>query len=167
MGQPKVGIVMGSDSDLKIMQDAYLVLREFGIESEMIVASAHRTPYQALKYAETAEERGLEVIIAGAGAAAHLGGVLAAVTPLPVIGVPINASPLNGVDALYAMVQMPSGIPVATLAINGAKNAGILAAQILAVGDKELRAKLKDYKKKMEAQVAAKNEKVQQALKEL
>lgn len=167
MGQPKVGIVMGSDSDLKIMQDAYLVLKEFGIESEMIVASAHRTPYKALQYAETAEERGLDVIIAGAGAAAHLGGVLAAVTPLPVIGVPINASPLSGVDALYAMVQMPSGIPVATVAINGAKNAGILAAQILAVKDADLRQKLKDYKKKMETQVEAKNSKVQEALKEL
>ena len=135
MGNPKVGIVMGSDSDLKIMQDAVKVLRDFGVESELVVASAHRTPYKALQYAETAEERGIEVIIAGAGAAAHLGGVLAAVTPLPVIGVPINATALNGLDALYAMVQMPSGIPVATVAINGAKNAGILAAQILSVKD--------------------------------
>ena len=100
MGNAKVGIVMGSDSDLKIMQDAVKVLREFGIESELVVASAHRTPYKALQYAESAEERGLEVIIAGAGAAAHLGGVLAAVTTLPVIGVPINATALNGVDAL-------------------------------------------------------------------
>ena len=164
MGNPKVGIVMGSDSDLKIMQDAVKVLREFGVESELVVASAHRTPYKALQYAETAEERGIEVIIAGAGAAAHLGGVLAAVTPLPVIGVPINATALNGLDALYAMVQMPSGIPVATVAINGAKNAGILAAQILSVKDPELRKQLKAYKEKMAQEVEVKNQRVQEAV---
>ena len=139
MGNPKVGIVMGSDSDLKIMQDAVKVLRDFGVESELVVASAHRTPYKALQYAETAEERGIEVIIAGAGAAAHLGGVLAAVTPLPVIGVPINATALNGLDALYAMVQMPSGIPVATVAINGAKNAAYLALEIMAIKHNEIK----------------------------
>ena len=164
MGNAKVGIVMGSDSDLKIMQDAVKVLREFGIESELVVASAHRTPYKALQYAESAEVRGLEVIIAGAGAAAHLGGVLAAVTTLPVIGVPINATALNGVDALYAMVQMPSGIPVATVAINGAKNAGILAAQILACREPELRSKLKAYKEKMAQQVEEKNKRVQETV---
>jgi 5-(carboxyamino)imidazole ribonucleotide mutase len=164
MGNPKVGIVMGSDSDLKIMQDAVKVLRDFGVESELVVASAHRTPYKALQYAESAEERGIEVIIAGAGAAAHLGGVLAAVTPLPVIGVPINATALNGLDALYAMVQMPSGIPVATVAINGAKNAGILAAQILSVKEPELRKQLKAYKEKMAQEVEAKNQRVQEAL---
>ena len=164
MGSPKVGIVMGSDSDLKIMQDAVKVLRDFGVESELVVASAHRTPYKALQYAETAEERGIEVIIAGAGAAAHLGGVLAAVTPLPVIGVPINATALNGLDALYAMVQMPSGIPVATVAINGAKNAGILAAQILSVKEPELRKQLKAYKEKMAQEVEVKNQRVQQAV---
>ncbi|MBO4948946.1 MAG: 5-(carboxyamino)imidazole ribonucleotide mutase [Peptococcaceae bacterium] len=164
MGNPKVGIVMGSDSDLKIMQDAVKVLRDFGVESELVVASAHRTPYKALQYAETAEERGIEVIIAGAGAAAHLGGVLAAVTPLPVIGVPINATALNGLDALYAMVQMPSGIPVATVAINGAKNAGILAAQILSVKDPELRKQLKAYKEKMAQEVEVKNQRVQEAV---
>ena len=164
MSNPRVGIVMGSDSDLKIMQDAVKVLREFGVESELVVASAHRTPYKALQYAEKAEERGIEVIIAGAGAAAHLGGVLAAVTTLPVIGVPINATALQGLDALYAMVQMPSGIPVATVAINGAKNAGILAAQILAGKEPELRAKLKDYKAKMAQQVEEKNKKVQEAV---
>ena len=164
MGNPKVGIVMGSDSDLKIMQDAVKVLRDFGVESELVVASAHRTPYKALQYAETAEERGIEVIIAGAGAAAHLGGVLAAVTPLPVIGVPINATALNGLDALYAMVQMPSGIPVATVAINGAKNAGILAAQILSVKDSELRKQLKAYKEKMAQEVEVKNQRVQEAV---
>lgn len=155
---------MGSDSDLKIMQDAVKVLRDFGVESELVVASAHRTPYKALQYAETAEERGIEVIIAGAGAAAHLGGVLAAVTPLPVIGVPINATALNGLDALYAMVQMPSGIPVATVAINGAKNAGILAAQILSVKDPELRKQLKAYKEKMAQEVEVKNQRVQEAV---
>ena len=164
MGNAKVGIVMGSDSDLKIMQDAVKVLREFGIESELVVASAHRTPYKALQYAESAEERGLEVIIAGAGAAAHLGGVLAAVTTLPVIGVPINATALNGVDALYAMVQMPSGIPVATVAINGAKNAGILAAQILACREPELRSKLKAYKEEMTQQVEEENRRVQETV---
>lgn len=164
MGNPKVGIVMGSDSDLKIMQDAVKVLRDFGVESELVVASAHRTPYKALQYAESAEERGIEVIIAGAGAAAHLGGVLAAVTTLPVIGVPINATALNGLDALYAMVQMPSGIPVATVAINGAKNAGILAAQILSVKEPELRKQLKAYKEKMAQEVEAKNQRVQEAV---
>ena len=164
MGNPKVGIVMGSDSDLKIMQDAVKVLRDFGVESELVVASAHRTPYKALQYAESAEERGIEVIIAGAGAAAHLGGVLAAVTPLPVIGVPINATALNGLDALYAMVQMPSGIPVATVAINGANNAGILAAQILSVKEPELRKQLKAYKEKMAQEVEAKNQRVQEAV---
>lgn len=164
MGNPKVGIVMGSDSDLKIMQDAVKVLRDFGVESELVVASAHRTPYKALQYAESAEERGIEVIIAGAGAAAHLGGVLAAVTPLPVIGVPINATALNGLDALYAMVQMPSGIPVATVAINGAKNAGILAAQILSVKEPELRKQLKAYKEKMAQEVETKNQRVQEAV---
>ena len=143
MEKTLVGIVMGSDSDLKIMQESVKILREFGVESELIVASAHRTPDKALTYAKTAEERGLEVIIAGAGAAAHLPGVLAAVTPLPVIGVPINATALQGLDALYAIVQMPSGIPVATVAINGAKNAGILAAQILAVKYPQIKEKLK------------------------
>ena len=161
MSEAKVGIVMGSDSDLKIMADCAKVLKKFGIEYEMIVASAHRTPYKALEYAETAEERGLEVIIAGAGAAAHLGGVLAAATVLPVIGVPINATPLAGVDALYAMVQMPSGIPVATMAINGAKNAGIFAVQILAAKDLVLRKRLHDYKDEMAAQVEEKNKRVQ------
>lgn len=164
MGKPLVGIVMGSDSDLKIMQDAVKILRDFGIESELVVASAHRTPQKALSYAETAEERGLEVIIAGAGAAAHLPGVLAAMTTLPVIGVPINATALQGVDALYAMVQMPSGIPVATVAINGAKNAGILAAEILAVKDSEIRQKLKDYKVKMAEEVEVKSKRVQDAV---
>lgn len=160
----KVGIVMGSDSDLKIMAESAKVLKKFGVEYEMIVASAHRTPDKALEYAKSAEMRGLEVIIAGAGAAAHLGGVLAAATVLPVIGVPINATPLAGVDALYAMVQMPSGIPVATMAINGAKNAGIFATQILATKDPELRKRLHEYKEEMAAQVEEKNKRVQEAV---
>lgn len=164
MSKPLVGIVMGSDSDLKIMQDAVKILRSFDIESELIVASAHRTPHKALSYAETAEERGLEVLIAGAGAAAHLPGVLAAMTTLPVIGVPINATALQGLDALYAIVQMPSGIPVATVAINGAKNAGILAAEILAVKYPETRQKLKDYKVKMAEEVEVKSQRVQNAV---
>ena len=161
MEKTLVGIVMGSDSDLKIMQESVKILRDFGIESDLIVASAHRTPDKALTYAKTAEERGLEVIIAGAGAAAHLPGVLAAVTPLPVIGVPINATALQGLDALYAIVQMPSGIPVATVAINGAKNAGILAAQILAVKYPQIKEKLKAYKIKMAEEVEIKSAKVQ------
>ena len=155
---------MGSDSDLKVMQEAVKVLRSFEIESELIVASAHRTPYKALNYAEKAEENGLEVLIAGAGAAAHLPGVLAAMTTLPVIGVPINATPLQGLDALYAIVQMPSGIPVATVAINGAKNAGILAAQILATKYPELRVKLKAYKEKMAEEVEVKSQRVKEAI---
>lgn len=160
----KVAIVMGSDSDLPIMEKAYDVLNELGVESEVIVASAHRTPYRALKYAEEAKEKGIKVIIAGAGAAAHLGGVLAAVTTLPVIGVPINATPLMGVDSLYSIVQMPSGIPVASVAINGAKNAGILAAQMLALSDDELANKLEEMKKKMAAEVSEKSERVQAKL---
>ena len=164
MANAKVAIVMGSDSDLKIMADCAKILKSFGVEYEMIVASAHRTPDKALAYARSAEERGLEVIIAGAGAAAHLAGVLAAATVLPVIGVPINATALAGVDALYATVQMPSGIPVATVAINGAKNAGILAVQILAGKDAGLRQKLHDYKEKMAKEVEEKSLRVQNAV---
>lgn len=146
---PLVGIVMGSDSDLPIMKNAAEVLEIFGIEFELTVISAHRSPKRAIEYAATATERGLEVIIAGAGGAAHLPGVLAAMTPLPVIGVPIKTKTLNGVDSLYSIVQMPSGIPVATVAINGAKNAGILAAQIISVVDNDLRQHIIDYKKKL------------------
>lgn len=164
MANAKVAIVMGSDSDLKVMADCAKILKSFDVEYEMIVASAHRTPDKALAYARSAEERGLEVIIAGAGAAAHLAGVLAAATVLPVIGVPINATALAGVDALYATVQMPSGIPVATVAINGAKNAGILAVQILAGQDAVLRQKLHDYKAKMAKEVEEKSLRVQNAV---
>src|SRR3989344_5794151 len=134
MDKPLVGIIMCSDSDLGVMQEAAKVLEQFGLSYEMTVVSAHRTPERALTYAKTARERGLRVIIAGAGGAAHLAGVVAAHTTLPIIGVPIKSGALNGVDALYATVQMPPGIPVATVAIDGAKNAGILAAGIIALG---------------------------------
>lgn len=149
----KVGIVMGSDSDLKVMKEAAIALEEFGVPYEMTVISAHRTPEVAEEYARTAEERGLAVIIAGAGKAAHLAGVLAAYTPLPIIGVPILTSSLGGADSLYSMVQMPGGVPVATVAINGAKNAGLLAVQILGVIDSNLRNSFKEYKQKMAEKV--------------
>lgn len=145
----KVGIIMGSDSDLPVMKDAAKVLEEFGVEYELTVISAHRTPKRAEEYAQSAEERGIKVIIAGAGKAAHLAGVLAAYTPLPVIGVPIKTSTLGGADSLYSMVQMPAGVPVATVALNGAKNAGLLAIQVLGVADKELRERFREYKIEM------------------
>ncbi len=159
-----VGIVMGSDSDAAVMKEAANILRELGISYEATVASAHRTPERAAEWARTAAERGVKVIIAGAGQAAHLPGVLAAYTTLPIIGVPINASPLQGVDALYAIVQMPSGVPVATVGINNARNAGLLAAEILALQDEALAQRLRDLRAQMAAQVAAKAEKVAQEL---
>nr|WP_269059929.1 5-(carboxyamino)imidazole ribonucleotide mutase [Iocasia fonsfrigidae] len=149
----RVGIVMGSDSDLPVMKEAAEVLEEFAVDFEITVISAHRTPVAAEEYARTAEERGLEVIIAGAGKAAHLAGVLAAYTPLPLIGVPIKTSTLGGADSLYSMVQMPGGVPVATVALNGAKNAGLLAIQILGTADKKLRDKFKEYKNRMAEKV--------------
>ena len=153
MAQPLVGIVMGSDSDLSIMQGAANILDKFGIPYEVIISSAHRVPDQTAEYARTAQQRGLKAIIAGAGLAAHLPGVLAAFTTLPVIGVPIKGGALAGVDALYAIVQMPPGIPVATVAINGAKNAGILAAQMLAIANPEIQQRLVAYKEEMAQQV--------------
>lgn len=155
---PQVGIVMGSDSDLDIMKETAAVLKKFQISYEMTVASAHRTPQRAAEFAETALKRGLKVIIAGAGHAAHLAGVLAAHTYLPVIGVPIDSSCLQGLDALLATVQMPPGIPVATMAIGkpGARNAGILAAQIIATADPELGRKLEEFKQEMARQVEEK-----------
>lgn len=150
---PLVGIVMGSDSDLGVMKSAAEVLEQFGVDYELTVISAHRSPKRAIEYASTAAERGLEVIIAGAGGAAHLPGVLAAMTPLPVIGVPIKTKTLDGVDSLYSIVQMPSGIPVATVSINGAKNAGILAVQILSVVDAMLRTRITEYKKNLAKEV--------------
>ena len=156
----KVGILMGSDSDLPIMQKAAQMLEKFGIEYEMTIISAHRMPDVFVDYATKAEERGIEVIIAGAGGAAHLPGMCAALFDLPVIGIPIHTKSVGGVDSLYSIVQMPSGIPVAPGAIDGAANAGILAAKILSVSDMELRKKLKEYKVEMKDGVTAKAEKL-------
>lgn len=156
MSCPLVGIVMGSDSDLPKMRDAFEVLQELEIPCEVIISSAHRAPGATARYATEAAGRGLAVIIAGAGMAAHLAGVLAAHTPLPVIGVPIKSGALKGVDALYATVQMPPGIPVATVAIDGARNAGILAAQIIGANNPAVRDKIVALKEKMARDVAAK-----------
>jgi len=153
MMKPLVGIVMGSDSDLPVMKESAEILEEFQVSFEITVISAHRNPERLAEYASSAEDRGLKVIIAGAGGAAHLPGVIAAKTSLPVIGVPIKTSTLNGLDSLYSIVQMPSGVPVATVAINGAKNAGLLAVQILGVGNQGLLNKFGDYKKKMTLRV--------------
>ncbi len=160
---PLVGIVMGSDSDLEVMRGAAEALRKFEIPYEMTVASAHRSPQRAMTYASEAESRGMKVIIAGAGHAAHLAGVLAAHTVLPVIGVPIDSSCLQGLDALLSTVQMPPGIPVATVSIGkpGARNAGILAAQMIALGDSAVTQKLKGFKSEMAAQVEEKAHKIE------
>ncbi len=153
--KPLVGIVMGSESDLPVMQEAADVLQSFDVPCEVRVLSAHRTPLRAQEYAETALVRGLNVIIAGAGGAAHLAGVLAAHTPLPVLGVPIASGSLNGLDALLATVQMPGGVPVGTLAIGGARNAALLAVQILATADPDLRVRVIGYKQELSNKVAA------------
>ena len=152
----KVGIVMGSDSDMPVMSKAADMLEKFGIEYEMKIISAHREPDVFFEYAKTAEEKGFKVIIAGAGMAAHLPGMCAAIFPLPVIGIPMKTSDLGGVDSLYSIVQMPSGIPVATVAINGGANAGILAAKILATSDADLLERLKVYSQEMKEEVEAK-----------
>lgn len=161
--QPKVGILMGSDSDLEVMREAEKRLDYFGISYETRVMSAHRTPEKAARYAQSAQARGLEVIIAGAGAAAHLAGALAASTTLPVIGIPIDSSSLKGLDALLATVQMPAGIPVATMAVGkaGAANAGIFAAQIIARKDAKVAAKLAQFKKEMAVGVEERDRKLQ------
>lgn len=161
---PLVGIVMGSDSDLPVMQGCIDFLKKMGIPYEVTVASAHRTPERACSYADTAKDRGLKIVIAAAGMAAHLAGVLAAHTTLPIIGVPIDASSLNGLDALLSTVQMPPGIPVATMGIGqaGAKNAAILASQILALSDEDIAQKLVAFKQEMIAQVEEKAKKVAQ-----
>ena len=153
-----VGIIMGSDSDLSIMKEASDILTEFGITNEMKIISAHRSPFILADYVSSAHERGMKVIIAGAGSAAHLPGVAAAYTPLPVIGVPIKSKSLEGMDSLLSIVQMPSGVPVATVAINGSKNAGILAAQIIGSADPELRNKIISFKKKLSDDSQKKNE---------
>ncbi|MDO4536925.1 MAG: 5-(carboxyamino)imidazole ribonucleotide mutase [Coriobacteriales bacterium] len=147
--QAKVGIIMGSASDLPVMEACTKQLEEFGIPYELVIASAHRNPAKVHEWASTAAQRGLRVIVAAAGKAAHLGGVVAAYTPLPVIGVPIKTSDLGGLDSLLSMVQMPSGVPVACVAINGAKNAAIFAAQILGAGDADYRKTVEDFKASM------------------
>ncbi|MCM1263599.1 MAG: 5-(carboxyamino)imidazole ribonucleotide mutase [Butyrivibrio sp.] len=153
----QVGIVMGSDSDMPVMAKAADILEKFGISYEMTIISAHREPDVFFEYAKSAESKGFKVIIAGAGKAAHLPGMCAAIFPMPVIGIPMKTSDLGGVDSLYSIVQMPSGIPVATVAINGGENAGILAAKILAVSDAELLQKLKDYKQDLKEGVQKKD----------
>ncbi|MFQ5902021.1 MAG: 5-(carboxyamino)imidazole ribonucleotide mutase [Thermodesulfobacteriota bacterium] len=158
MFKPLVGIIIGSDSDLPVMEGSSKVLKDFGIPYEMTIASAHRSPKRTSEYARTAEDRGLKVIIAGAGWAAHLAGVIASETVLPVIGVPIDSSPLKGMDSLLATVQMPPGIPVATVSIGkgGAKNAAILAAEIIAIENPELKERLKVFRKKMASDIEEK-----------
>ena len=157
-----VAIIMGSDSDLSIMKDAAKFLEDMGISYEMKILSVHRTPEKAFAYAESLKENGVKVIIAGAGGAAHLPGVFAAMVPtVPVIGIPIHTKTLSGVDSLYSIVQMPSGIPVATVAINGAKNAAILASSILAVGNEDVKNKLAEYKDSLKNAVTKKDEKLQ------
>ena len=156
----KVGIVMGSDSDMPVMAQAAEVLEQFGIDFEMTIISAHREPDIFFEWAKGAKDRGVKVIIAGAGKAAHLPGMCAALFPMPVIGIPMKTSDLGGVDSLYSIVQMPSGIPVATVAINGGLNAGILAAKILATSDEALLEKLEAYSEEMKQSVVAKAEKL-------
>ena len=159
---PKVGIVMGSDSDMPIMAKAAAVLDELGVDYEMRIISAHREPDVFFDYAKTAEEKGFKVIIAGAGMAAHLPGMCAAIFPMPVIGIPMQTTSLGGRDSLYSIVQMPTGIPVATVAINGGANAGILAAKMLAMSDPELLDRLKKYSEHLKNQVEAKDMILQQ-----
>lgn len=163
--KPKVLILMGSDSDLSTMEETAKILEKFNIPYEMTVSSAHRTPERTVKLVRSAEKNGVGVIIAGAGAAAHLAGVIAAHTILPVIGVPIDSSPLHGVDALYSTVQMPPGIPVASMAIGkaGAKNAAIFAAQILSTKDPVIKTALRDYRKKMVSEVMKKAQKIKRS----
>jgi len=157
MAQPLVGIVLGSDSDLPRMNECRRVLDDFGVGGEMRILSAHRVPDEVARYGREARGRGLKVLVAGAGLAAHLPGVLAAYTTLPVIGVPLAAGALNGLDALYAIVQMPPGVPVATVGIDGARNAGLLAVQILALSDPQLAGRLAAYKQEMAEAVRRKD----------
>jgi 5-(carboxyamino)imidazole ribonucleotide mutase len=157
----EVGIIMGSDSDLPVMIEAARILDEFNIKYELTIVSAHRTPQRLYEYGKTAKEKGLKVIIAGAGGAAHLPGMVASITTVPVIGVPVKTSTLSGVDSLYSIVQMPPGIPVATVAINGAKNAGILAAQIIGSFDLEVGKKVEEYKESLKNMVEEKAEELE------
>lgn len=161
----KVAIVMGSDSDFPVVEKGYQILKDFGVEVLVRVISAHRTPDEAISFAKNAETNGYELIIGAAGKAAHLPGILAGCTPLPVIGLPIKSSELDGMDALLSIVQMPPGVPVATVAINGADNAALLAIQILSVKYEELRVKFKEYKKQMAVKVFEKDKKLNDKLK--
>lgn len=163
--EPQVGIIMGSDSDLDTMREAAKVCEEFGVGCEVRVLSAHRTPHDAAEYAGSAETRGLRVIIAGAGGAAHLAGVVAGHTTLPVIGVPIKSAALNGSDSLLSIVQMPAGVPVACVAIDGARNAGLLAMQILATADPGLRERLQAFKAELVEKTRDKDRRVQERVK--
>lgn len=162
--KPLVGVIMGSDSDYRVMQDAVAMLREFEIPHEVEVVSAHRTPDKLVRYARDAAGRGLKVIIAGAGGAAHLPGMVASMTSLPVVGVPVPLATLDGMDSLLSIVQMPGGIPVATVSIGGAKNAGILAARIIGAFDQELQTRLDSYAEQLAAQVEQKNRALQERI---
>ena len=165
--KPVVGIIMGSDSDLPVMGQAADILEEFGVPFEITVVSAHRTPDRMMDYGTSAAKKGIKVIIAGAGGAAHLPGMIASLTPLPVIGVPIKSSnSIDGWDSILSILQMPNGVPVATVALNGAKNAGILATSIIGTSDKSIQRKLSSYKKKMVKSVLAKAKKVENAYKD-
>ena len=159
--KPTVGILMGSDSDLEVMSEAAKILDEFGIPYELTIASVHRTPDRLIEFAKGAVEKGLKVIIAGAGGSAHLPGMTASFTPLPVIGVPVKTKSLDGLDSLLSIVQMPPGIPVATVAINGAKTAGLLAASILGTSDNQILEKVTSYKEALKHQVAEKAERLE------
>lgn len=161
MKSPVVSIIMGSDSDLPIMKEAAKILSDFGVAYECTIVSAHRTPERLFNFAKSAGERGIQVVIAGAGGAAHLPGMVAAITHLPVIGVPIQSKALDGVDSLYSIVQMPLGVPVATVAINGGGNAGILAAQVISLLDEEVRRKIMDYKEGLNKTVIEKAERLE------
>ncbi len=161
MNQPKISIIMGSDSDLPVMQQAADVIKSFNVPFEITIVSAHRTPKRMVEFAENAHQRGIEVIIAGAGGAAHLPGMVASITPLPVIGVPIKSSnSIDGWDSVLSILQMPGGVPVATVALNGAKNAGLLALQILSVGDKSIQQKMQTYKQELNDAVMEKVKKL-------
>jgi len=162
MPSPLVAIIMGSDSDLDVMKEAAKILDEFAVPYELTVVSAHRTPERMYSFANEAAQRGIRVVIAGAGGAAHLPGMVASLTHLPVIGVPVQSKAMSGVDSLYSIVQMPPGVPVATMAINGAANAGLLAVQILATGDSTFADKMKDYKKTLKTVVEEKARKLEQ-----
>jgi 5-(carboxyamino)imidazole ribonucleotide mutase len=162
LNKTTVGIIMGSDSDLPVMQDAAKILDELQVSYELTIVSAHRTPQRLFDYAQQAEQRGLEVIIAGAGGAAHLPGMIASITPLPVVGVPIKTASLNGLDSLLSIVQMPGGVPVASVAINNARNAGLLAAQIISGQYPQIRQAIKDYKRNLENTVLDKAQRLEQ-----